>query len=363
MSLRPRRKIEQLLNECGVEIDGDAPSDIHVFSQHFYARVLAHGSLGLGESYMDGWWDAKDLDGFLYRLLSARLDERTRTWHDLAAYCTAALFNLQRRSRAYQVGRQHYDLGNDVYECMLDRQMIYSCGYWESATTLEEAQEAKLDLVFRKLALQPGQHVLDVGCGWGGALRLAAMQHGIEGTGITVSQQQAAYARKSCKGLPVTILLQDYRDLHGSFDHIYSIGMFEHVGAKNYRTYVETIHRCLDRNGRFLLHTIGTAHPSNHTDPWMERYIFPNSMIPSQRQLAEAIDGLFVIDGWQRIGTHYDRTLLAWRKNFEDHWPNLRANRDERFFRMWRFYLSVSAASFRAKKNDVWQVLFTPLRN
>jgi cyclopropane-fatty-acyl-phospholipid synthase len=362
LSTGPRRRVEQLLGECLVKVNGNEPCDIRVLNDDFYARVLADGSLGLGESYMDGWWTVQDLDGLIYRLLMARLDERIWTWGDVAAYCSAVLFNLQRRSRAFQVGQRHYDIGNDLYELMLDRRMIYSCGYWHMATTLDAAQEAKLELVFRKLGLQLGQRVLDVGCGWGGALKLAAERYAVSGVGITVSREQAAYARKTCENLPITIQLQDYRDLkEGQFDHIYSIGMFEHVGAKNYRTYMQTLRRVLRPDGRFLLHTIGSMQSTNRTDPWLEKYIFPNSMLPSQRQIIEAIDGLFVVEGWQRLGRYYDRTLLAWRANFERHWPQLRTSRDARFFRMWRFYLSASAASFRAGKNDVWQVLLTPV--
>jgi cyclopropane-fatty-acyl-phospholipid synthase len=360
MSLRPRQIISQLLAESNIRIDGDAPHDIRVKNDDFYVRTLVNGSLGLGEAYMDGWWDVQDLDGFIYRVLCARVDERVWNWRKATAFCIASVFNLQKRARAFQIGERHYDIGNDLYERMLDRRMIYSCGYWESATTLEDAQRAKLELIFKKLDLKAGQRVLDIGCGWGGALQLAASEYNIDGVGITVSQEQAEYARKLCKSLPVAILLKDYRDLQATFDRIFSVGMFEHVGAKNYRTYMQTVRRSLRRDGRFLLHTIGSAHATNHSDPWIVKYIFPNSMLPAQGQITQAIEGLFLIDGWQRIGHHYEPTLLAWRDNFEQHWPTLKATRDERFYRMWRFYLSASAAAFRAGTIDVWQVLLTP---
>lgn len=360
MSLRPRQIITNLLSECGIRINGDAPSDIRVKNEDFYARALINGSLGLGESYMDGWWDANDLDGFIYRLLCAQADERIWSWRNAVAYCMASVFNFQKRARAFQIGQRHYDIGNDLYRSMLDKRMIYSCGYWESAKTLDEAQEAKLELVFKKLGLTAGQKVLDIGCGWGGALEYAATQYNVEGVGITVSQEQADCARQLCAGKPIAILLKDYRDLNSTFDRIFSIGMFEHVGAKNYRTYMQTARRCLRPDGRFLLHTIGSINPTNHSDPWIVKYIFPNSMLPSQHLITQAIDGIFSIDGWQRIGRHYEPTLLAWRDNFERHWPELKATRDERFFRMWRFYLSASAASFRAGSLDVWQVLLSP---
>jgi cyclopropane-fatty-acyl-phospholipid synthase len=311
---------------------------------------------------MERWWDVVDLEELVYRLLRARVDERVRTWRDVIAYLAAALFNRQGRSRAFVVGERHYDIGNDLYESMLDPRMIYSCGFWESATTLAEAQRAKLDLIFRKLALEPGQRVLDVGCGWGGALEYAAREYGVEGVGITVSREQAEYAREKCRGLPIEIRLQDYRGMEDEFDHIYSIGMFEHVGPKNYRTYMQTMRRCLRPGGRFLLHTIGVNGPKapRNNDPWIEKYIFPNSRLPTKQQITDAREGLFKLTGEQSIGVHYVPTLRAWRANFEEHWPTLKLTRDDVFFRMWEFYLQSSAAGFRAETNGVWQLLLTP---
>jgi cyclopropane-fatty-acyl-phospholipid synthase len=355
------RKVARLLAECGIEIDGPNPFDIEVKNDAFYARVLTEGSLGLGESYVEGWWDTRDLDGFIHRLLSAKLNERLWSWSDVFAWLSATVSNLQRVSRAFEVGERHYDLGNSFYEGMLDRRMIYSCAFWDRASNLDEAQQAKLDLVFGKLGLQSGHRVLDVGCGWGGALRYAVERHDVSGVGVTIARQQADYARQNCVGLPVEIRLQDYRELKETFDHIYSIGMFEHVGPRNYRKYMQVMRRCLRPTGRFLLHTIGGFESTNHIDPWMNKYIFPNAVLPSQQQIVSAIEGTFVVDGWQRIGPHYDRTLLAWRSNFERSWARGQHSLDERFRRMWRYYLSASAASFRAKLTDVWQVLLSPL--
>ncbi|HEX3950209.1 MAG TPA: cyclopropane fatty acyl phospholipid synthase [Steroidobacteraceae bacterium] len=361
-SSRLRRTVEDLLESSGVQINGNNPWDIRVHHEDFYARILHQGSLGFGESYMERWWDVGDLEDLVYRLLKARLDERVHTWRDLLNFVSAAVFNRQRRSRAFEVGERHYDIGNDLYERMLDPRMIYSCAYWESAGTLEEAQRAKLDLVFRKLALKPGQRVLDVGCGWGGALEYAAKEYGVEGVGVTISREQADYARKRCAGLPIEIRLEDYRATRGDFDHIYSIGMFEHVGPKNYRTYMQTVRRCLRPGGRFLLHTIGANRSSGGrgNDPWIEKYIFPNSKLPTERQIRAAIGGLFTVAGHQSIGMNYVRTLRTWRANFERQWPTLKKTRNDEFFRMWEFYLNSSAATFRAEKNDVWQWLLTP---
>ena len=355
-----RDRVAELLLSAGVRIDGDAASDLRVHDSRLYARVLAHGSLGLGEAYMDGWWDAEDLDGFLWRVLRARLEEEVGGIDDAALYFHSKLINAQNGERARVVGRTHYDLGNDLFGVMLGKRLVYSCGYWNQAEDLDSAQEAKLDLVCRKLGLKPGMHVLDIGCGWGEALRFAATRYGVTGVGITISSEQAHFARAVCTGLPVEIRAQDYRDLNERFDRIWSIGMFEHVGVKNYRTYFEIVRNCLAADGLTLLHTIGGGRSTNHTDPWIEKYIFPNSMLPSAMQVSAAHEGLFVMEDWHNFGADYDRTLMAWRFNFEQGWPILHATYGERFYRMWRFYLSASAASFRCRRNQLWQIVLSP---
>jgi cyclopropane-fatty-acyl-phospholipid synthase len=360
MSSKARDTVTRLFADSDVQVDGPRPTDIHVHDPRFYQRVLAQGSLGMGESYMDGWWDAEDLDGFLTKLLVSDVDQRVHSWHETFAFAMAKVANLQSRARAFQVGERHYDIGNDLYQRMLDPRMIYSCAYWVDASTLEAAQVAKLNLTLDKLGLVAGQRVLDVGCGWGGALKHAVERYGVHGVGVTISKEQAELARQRVAGLPIEIRLTDYRELHEQFDHAYSIGMFEHVGPKNYRTYLEVVRRNLRGGGRFLLHTIGALRRTrNGIDPWIGRYIFPNAVIPKQKQILDALDGLFWVQGWQRIGRHYDTTLLAWRHNFEKAWPELSATRDNRFYRMWRYYLSSSAAGFRAGITDVWQVLLT----
>jgi cyclopropane-fatty-acyl-phospholipid synthase len=357
---RAHARIASLLGVAGIAIDGSAPHDIHVHDPHLYSRVLAHGSVGLGEAYMDGGWDADDLDGFLFRLLDSRVDERIGGIEDAWLHVKSRFLNLQHGRRAYVVGERHYDLGNDLFEAMLGKRLVYSCGYWNAATNLDDAQEAKLDLVFRKLGLEPGMRVLDIGCGWGEALKLAAERYGVTGVGVTVSHEQADYARDICTGLPVEIRLADYRTLDETFDRVFSIGMFEHVGVKNYRTYFDVARRCTAEDGLFVLHCIGSNVSSNHTDPWIAKYIFPNSMIPSAEQIAAASEGVFVTEDWHNFGADYDRTLMAWRANFERAWPTLEARYGERFRRMWRFYLSASAAVFRARRDQLWQLVLSP---
>jgi cyclopropane-fatty-acyl-phospholipid synthase len=360
-----RDRVAGLLATAGVHLDGGGECDPVIHDQRFHARVLAQGSLGLGESWMDGWWDVPSLDGLLARLLQARLDERVHGVADMADGLRARLLNLQVERRSGEVGRRHYDLGNEFYAAMLGRRLVYSCGYWRDAQDLDAAQEAKLDLVCRKLRLRPGMRVLDVGCGWGEALQFAAERYGVRGVGVTISAEQAAHARELCAGLPIEIRLQDYRHIEPhAFDRVLSIGMFEHVGVRNYGTFFEVVRRSLDpaaeHGGLALLHSIGSNTSTRHTDPWIARYIFPNSMIPSAAQIATALEGRFVVEDWHGFGPDYDRTLQAWRANVEAAWERLPPRYDARFRRMWQFYLAASMASFRVRRNQLWQLLLSP---
>ncbi|MGQ0383145.1 MAG: cyclopropane fatty acyl phospholipid synthase [Gammaproteobacteria bacterium] len=354
-----RDRLQQLLAAADVRLDGVRRWDIRVLEPVFAARVLAHGSLGLGESYMDGDWECADLDGMLTRVLAARLDERVRTLDDLWFALRARLGNRAKR-RAFEIGRRHYDLGNDLYRAMLGKRLVYSCAYWPEARDLDQAQEHKLDLCCRKLGLAPGMSLLDIGCGWGEALRFAAERYGVSGAGDTVSAQQAELARELCRGWPIEIRLQDFRERAGTFDRVLSIGMFEHVGAKNHRRFFEVARACMPEDGLLLLHTIGNEHTVHSTDPWIGRHIFPNSVLPSAVQITRAIEGLFVIEDWHCFGADYDRTLGAWRDNVERAWPALGDRYDGRFQRMWRYYLAASMATFRACRSQLWQLVLSP---
>ncbi|HEX5489483.1 MAG TPA: cyclopropane fatty acyl phospholipid synthase [Rhodanobacteraceae bacterium] len=358
-----REKAQNLLVHADVRIDGDRPWDLRVSDERVFARAFAHGSLGLGEAYMDGWWDTPSLDQFFFHVLGAHLDEQLRDFDALRAHLRARFLNMQRGRKAFKIGKAHYDIGNDLFAKMLGKRLVYSCGYWKDATNLDDAEEAKLDLVCRKLQLKPGMKVLDIGCGWGEALKYAAEKYGVSGVGVTVSEQQAQFARELCKGLPVEIRLQDYRDAEEKFDAVYSIGMFEHVGWKNYRTYFEVCNRCLKDEGLSVLHCIGTNGSPSRPDPWIEKYIFPNSMIPAASQVTPALENLFVVEDWHNFGTDYDKTLMAWLANFDAAWPELTANNpryDERFRRMWRYYICGSAATFRTRRDQLWQLTLSP---
>lgn len=360
MSTRLRRRIEGLLDRAGLELNGSRPRDPQVHDRRFYRRVLGSGSLGLGESYVEGWWDCEALDAFFAAILTARLDRAVRGPALLFDFLQARLFNLQLGRRAFTVGAHHYDLGNELYGRMLDRRMIYSCGYWPGVEDLDTAQEQKLEMVARKLYLEPGMRVLDIGCGWGGTARYLAEEHGVEVVGLTVSAEQAEYARENCRGLPVEIRLQDYREVDEVFDRVFSIGMFEHVGHRNYAAYMATTRRVLAPDGLALLHSIGAHRTQYQTDPWIARYIFPNSMAPSVAQIGRAAENEFQLEDWHNIGVNYDPTLMAWHRNVEAHRDSLGRIYDERFFRMWRYYLLSCAAAFRVQRNPVWQIVMSP---
>jgi len=352
--------IRNLLDLADIQIGGPNPWDIHVHNQEFYNRVLREIELGLGESYMDSWWDCEALDEFINRVLKARLDTRIRgNWKILLHILQARLFNLQSSSRAFKVGEQHYDLGNDLYQAMLDKRLNYTCAYWRNAAYLDEAQEAKLDLVCRKIGLKPGMKVLELGCGWGSFAKYAAEKYGAQVLGVTVSKEQVELGMKVCQGLPVELRLQDYREVQGRYDAVISIGIMEHVGYRNYRTYMDIVERRLKPGGVAFFHTIGSNLSRHSANAWSNKYIFPNGMLPSIAQLGKAMEGLFVMEDWHNFGPDYDTTLMAWHTNFENAWPDLKRNYNERFRRMWRYYLLSSAGGFRARFTQLWQVVLT----
>ncbi|HYE06993.1 MAG TPA: cyclopropane fatty acyl phospholipid synthase [Planctomycetota bacterium] len=357
---RAQRSIETRFAGADVRIGGDRPWDIRVHDERVYRSVLLAGSLGLGDAYVAGWWDCAALDECFTRLLRAGLDEARWSPADWWIELRARLANRQRPSRAREVAHRHYDRDGELHRAMLGDERVYSCGYWARATTLAEAQTAKIDLVCRKLGLRPGQRVLDIGCGWGEAARHAAQRYGVEVVGVTVSAAQAEAARERCRGLPVTIIEDDYRALGGRFDRILSIGMFEHVGPRNYRTYLRVARRLLTDDGLFLLHTIGGNRTAATIDLWIDRHVFPNAVLPSAAAIASAAEGLFVIEDWHGFGPDYDRTLMAWHERLMAAWDGLGAAYDERARRRWRYYLLTCAASFRARKNQLWQIVLSP---
>lgn len=355
--------VQKVIEPTGIVINGQNPWDIRVINNDFYERVRKQGSLGLGESYVDGWWECDKLDEFFCRLLSVDIYKRIGFLMPvLLDIIKARLFNLQTMKRASHVAERHYDIGNDLFSAMLGKTMAYSCGYWRNTGRLDMSQTAKLDLICRKLNLQAGQTVLDIGCGWGSFALYAVKNYGIKVVGINVSEEQTKMAEELCWGLPAEFRLQDYRQLAGSeekFDHIVSIGMFEHVGFKNYRTFFEIVKKCLKENGLFLLHTISNSKTGENTDPWLNKYIFPNGSLPSLRQIVSNSEDLFVMEDAHNFGADYDKTLMAWHENFEKAWTELKNKYGEKFHRMWNYYLLFCAGIFRARRAHLWQIVFS----
>lgn len=358
----PPEVLRELVNIAGIQFNGSYPWDIQVHDNEVYRRILTSGSLGFGEAYMDGMWDAHALDELFSRLLSFGIDEQLNGWVQFKLMLEAIrhrLFNLQTGKRVFHVAETHYDIGNDVFEAMLDPSMSYSCGYWHHASTLEQAQINKMDLICKKLELQPGEHLLEIGCGWGGLAYHAAKNYGVKVFGITVSKQQQQFAQRRCVDLPVKIELMDYREITGKFDKVVSVGMFEHVGPKNYPDYFDIVKDVLMENGLFLLHTIGMYRKSATVDAWINKYIFPNGKLPSAREIASALDNRFILEDWHNFGQDYDRTLMAWWKNFDTAWPQLENKYGKRFYRMWKYYLLCCAGFFRSRQGQLWQIVLS----
>jgi cyclopropane-fatty-acyl-phospholipid synthase len=352
--------IAEALAGAGITVGGDAPWDIQIRDPRTYSRVLRDGTLGVGETFVEGWWDCQALDQMITRVVHARIpDELSKSWPLRAQLVKARLFNLQ-VARPFEVGERHYDVGNDLYQAMLGPRMVYTCAYYRDASTLDAAQEAKLDLVCRKIGLRSGMRVLDLGCGWGGFAAFAAERYGASVVGYTVSREQAAWAKEHYAHLDVDVRFADYRQAAGRYDAVISIGLLEHVGAKNHRAYMELAERCLIPGGIAFVHTIGGAGPRTQIDPWFDKYIFPNAAIPTLGQLTTAMQGILVPEDVQNLGPHYDRTLMDWWANFDAAWPRLRARYGDTFYRVWKYYLLVSAAYFRTREHNLYQIVATP---
>jgi len=352
--------VRELFGLAGIEIGGHGPGDIRVSDNRFYERVLRDASIGFGEAYMDEWWETDALDVTIDKIMRANLKQKiTGSWRMRALTVKAVMLNLQAKARAGASIEAHYDIGNDLYTRMLDERMVYTCAYWDKAKTLTEAQEAKLDLVCRKVGLEPGMKVLDLGCGWGGFASWAAEKYGCTVLGVTLSKDQVSLGNQLWKHLPVELRLCDYRDVQGTFDRVVSIGMMEHVGPKNHRTMMETIDRCLKPDGIALVHTIANNKSLRHGTPFIEKYIFPNAVAPSLAQIGRAMEGLFVPEDLHNIGPDYDPTLMAWWHNFDRTYSEISHRYDRKFYLMWKFYLLAAAGASRSRDGQLYQVVMT----
>jgi len=355
-----REYVEELLAQADIRINGNRAWDMQVHDETVFDQALSRGNLGLGESYMARLWDAESLDQFFFKLLRSGIQDKVNPARLIFHSLKSRIFNLQSQSKAWEVGKHHYDMGNDLYTAMLDERMVYTCAYWEKAKDVDEAQRHKLELCCKKLGLKPGMRVLDIGCGWGSFMQYAAENYGVECVGVTISKEQVALGEERCKGLPVEFRLQDYRELDEQFDRVISLGMFEHVGQKNYDDYMDVALRCTKEDGLFLLHTIGKNVSDTAADPWISKYIFPNGEVPSISQTGTALEEKFVCEDLHNFGADYDKTLMAWFENFDKAWPELKPQFDDEFYRMWKYYLLSCAGAFRARDIQLWQWVLSP---
>ncbi|UTZ23614.1 cyclopropane fatty acyl phospholipid synthase [Vibrio campbellii] len=360
---------KSLLGTADIQLNGNRAWDIRVNDTDMFNRILSDGSLGFGESYVDGQWDCEDLSLMFSKLIAADLEskislsKKIKFGTELSKKKVKELFNPQSIVRAKEDVSAHYDLGNDLYEAMLDPSMAYTCGYWKNAATLSEAQEAKLDLICRKIGLKKGMRILDIGCGWGSFMSFASERYGAICDGLTLSKEQATMGQKKADlaKLPIRFLLKDYREYKPEFkyDAVVSIGMIEHVGPKNYSDYFQCVDRFMSDEGIFLLHGIGSNVSKSDCEKWINKYIFPNGVIPSLSQLSSAMEPNFTIEDLHNFGPDYDKTLCAWYENFEHTWPSLEEKYGSRFFRLWRYYLLSCAGAFRARDLNLWQIAIT----
>tara|TARA_B100000586_G_scaffold230590_1_gene179324 strand:- start:101 stop:1270 length:1170 start_codon:yes stop_codon:yes gene_type:complete len=360
-----QKVVSELLQIADITINGTRPWDIQVKDNRLFKRFLSDGALGFGESYMEGWWECEHLDQLIERLIRSNMGSYTKkNWKLLYLGLVSKLFNMQSISRKNHVIDAHYDIGNELYELMLDSQMVYTCGYWrEGADNLEHAQKEKMDLICKKLELKAGMTILDIGCGWGSFMKYATENYGVKCTGLTISKEQKKLGEELCHGLPIKFIFQDYRLHHNTYDRVLSIGMFEAVGYKNYSEYMKMTHRCLKEDGIALLHTIGSNNTVTKANPWVHKYIFPNGMVPSIAQIGVAMEDLFVMEDWHNFGEDYSNTLLAWNENFQNNWEKLNQLHPKKytktFKRMWEFYLLLFAGAFRARDMQLWQIVMT----
>jgi cyclopropane-fatty-acyl-phospholipid synthase len=355
-----------MLAEAGITINGDQPWDVQVHDERLYGRLARGRTIAAGESYVDGWWDCDQLDELFSRALGRNMDRRLYSpafaWRKLIN----SIVNQQTPRKSKDVANTHYNLGNELYRAMLGESMAYTCAYWLHADSLDAAQFAKYDLVCRKLGLQPGDKVLEVGSGFGGLAKFMAQRYGCEVVALSISEKPVEYARALCKGLPVQLHLCDYRDVATynpagiKFDKVVSVGVCEHVGYKNYRTLMQLVRSQLKEDGLFMLHTIGGNVSKNYTEPWIDKYIFPHGMLPSLKQLGASMEGLFVVEDLHNFGADYDKTLMAWHRNFVAHWDQFRSNYGERFYRMFSYYLLSCAGGFRARGMQLWEFVLSP---
>jgi len=340
-------------------------NDIIIHDKSTYRNIITKGSLGLGESYMKKKWDSPHLDILIAKLIKAGIHKNNflGALTKFILWVKSVIFNLQDRKNSPLLSETHYNTGNHLFKSFLDPNMIYSCAYFKNTNDLAQAQLKKIKIVGNKLDLQPGEKVLDIGCGWGGTARILSEMFDVEVTGVSDSSEMIKYANEYNACERVKFICADYRVIKGKFNKIYNVGFLEAVGPKNFRSFMEQVNDMLLDNGIFLIHTIGGQYSTNKGDPWLDKYIFPHGVIPSKKQIDKAVKNIFEIRDFEAFGRYYETTLEHWRNNLNRNWSAIKDQFDkpEIFKRMMDYYLSSCTAAFHTGMLDLWQYVFTKL--
>lgn len=357
-----RCTLSMLLRQAGIEPNGSSPWDPQIKDDRFYRTVLLKGSVGLGDSYINGWWECADISEFILRIIQSGIHLRVPRLDVLLRKLRFALLDAQDRVRSKRVAEVHYDEDPRIFEIMLGNTNSYTCGRWHGVSTLDAAQEQKMDLLCRKAGLSEGKIVLDIGSGWGGFLAHAAKRCGVRGIGLTISRTQFEYAQKRYSNLPVEFRLEDYRDFNGTVDAVVSICVIEHVGPQHYREYFEKARASLAReDGFFVVQCIFACDRRATMDPWTEKHIFPNGILPTLDRINESTQGVFHLVDQEFFREDYVKTFYAWRENLICHRNEIVEKYGMRYYRKYEYYLSLYVAGFSSGRINVGQFVFSPV--
>lgn len=344
---------------------GEPIAHVHLRSRRVLARLFADPEMAFGEAYMDGdWWPGEGGLQAVFHLYFVNANNfGSNRLMDLARRVFRGVSEMNTRGRSERNVHHHYDIDNELFQRFLDENMQYSCAYFaREDMSLDEAQRAKMAHIGRKLRLEPGDRVLDIGCGWGGMALFLAREYAVEVVGLTLSDDQYTHARKWAESLGlshrVTFLKEDYREHQGAYDAIVSVGMFEHVGRPQYQIFFDQVSRLLKPEGRSLIHSIArNGVPPKNSRTWIQKYIFPGGYIPSLSDIAPCVENtgmsLSDLEVWR---LHYARTLASWNERFQANRDEFRERLGERFCRMWEFYLLGCEAIFRYGELVVFHV-------
>lgn len=349
---------------------------IEILDKSAWTDIITKGNLGIAEAYMHNKLKVDPLPFFISVLNDTSIGTRRKEGTDYLGMVMQAvalptdlmglLTNQQTRELSSRVTKQHYDAGNDLYEKMLGPSMSYTCAYWKDAKNLDEAQFNKMDLIRRKLELQPGMKVAELGMGWGTAANHMHKYGNVDVTGVSLSEQQVKWAQENLAKEGLRFIWSDYRDhcedpkhMH-TYDRVYSIGMLEHVGYKNYAPFFKCIKALLKPDGLAVVHSIGEPDFVSASDPFLDKYIFPGAVIPAMSTITAGFENDFILEDWQNFGFDYSLTLAAWNENANVFFKENPDKYTPEFQRMWEYYLKMCEALFVTRINQLWHFVLSP---